>query len=457
MFHFFSKLFASDFMPHGHCFLWQPEIVWLHVASDSTIALAYYLIPFTLFYFVRRRPDLPFHWMFLLFAFFIFGCGTTHVMDVWTIWHGTYRLDGVIKAVTAIASVGTAALLIPLMPKALALQSPEKLLAANRQLAREIEERRRIEKQLQSAHDQLETRVHERTAELAAALHSLQAEVEDRRRAKAELLAAHHSLHLRVAAQARTNSQLAKKNEEVEAFVYVVSHDMRSPLVNLQGFCLELELSCQRLRQEFSATPAIPAASPIHAIVNVDIPQSLRFIMTSAGKFERLINALLELSQEGRRELRANQLDLAAIVQSTLALLRLSVATGGVRVTSGPMPSGYGDPEAISQVFSNLLANSFQYLQPGRPGQIEIGGEAFDGSVHCWIRDNGCGVPASAQARLFQVFQRFHPHLATGEGMGLAIAKRIVERHGGRIWAETEEGVGSTFHFTLPAGGAPHA
>ena len=164
MLNFFAKLFSSDFMPHGHCFLWQPEIVWLHVISDSTIALAYYLIPFTLFYFVRRRRDLPFHWMFLLFAVFIFSCGTTHVMDVWTIWHGTYRLDGVIKAFTAVASVVTAVLLIPLMPKALALQSPEKLLAANRQLALEIEERRRIEKQLQAAHDELEARVRERTA-----------------------------------------------------------------------------------------------------------------------------------------------------------------------------------------------------------------------------------------------------------------------------------------------------
>jgi signal transduction histidine kinase len=453
MLNFFAKLFSSDFMPHGHCFLWQPEIVWLHVISDSTIALAYYLIPFTLFYFVRRRRDLPFHWMFLLFAVFIFSCGTTHVMDVWTIWHGTYRLDGVIKAFTAVASVVTAVLLIPLMPKALALQSPEKLLAANRQLALEIEERRRIEKQLQAAHDELEARVRERTAELAAALHSLQAEVEERRRAKADLLAAHHALHLRVAEQVRTNSQLAKKNEEVEAFVYVVSHDMRSPLVNLQGFCLELELSCRHLREECAVTPAISAESPIHTIVNADIPTALRFIAASATKFERLINALLELSREGRRELRSKQLDLGALVQSTLDLAHLSVATAGVRVSTGPMPAGYGDPEAISQVLSNLIANSFQYLKPGRPGEIEIGGEAFDGSVHCWVRDNGSGVPVSAQPRLFQVFQRFHPHLVPGEGMGLAIAKRIVERHGGRIWAETEDGVGSTFHFTLPAAG----
>ena len=91
MLEFLHKLFASDFMPHGYCYLWKPGIVWLHVASDATITLAYYLIPVALFYFVRKRRDLPFNWMFVMFAVFILGCGTTHLMEVWTVWHGTYR------------------------------------------------------------------------------------------------------------------------------------------------------------------------------------------------------------------------------------------------------------------------------------------------------------------------------------------------------------------------------
>ena len=96
MIDFFAKLFASDFMPHGSCFLWNPEIVWLHALSDGVIALSYYVIPVTLLYFVRRRHDLPFNWMFVMFALFILSCGTTHAMDVWTLWHGTYRLAGAI-------------------------------------------------------------------------------------------------------------------------------------------------------------------------------------------------------------------------------------------------------------------------------------------------------------------------------------------------------------------------
>jgi two-component system, NtrC family, sensor kinase len=132
---FLMKLFSSDFTPHGYCYLWNPQIVWLHAVSDGVIALAYYLIPVTLIYFVRRRRDLPFHWMFIMFGVFIFGCGTTHLMEVWTLWHGTYRLAGIVKALTAVASLATAALLVPLIPQALALPSPSQLRQAEQMAA----------------------------------------------------------------------------------------------------------------------------------------------------------------------------------------------------------------------------------------------------------------------------------------------------------------------------------
>jgi len=135
MIEFFSKLFRSDFMPHGHCYLWRPELVWLHVISDSLITISYYFIPVALVYFVRKRKDLPFHWMFLMFGIFILGCGTTHLMEIWTLWHGTYRLAGVFKAVTAAASVATAIAFVPLIPRAMALPSPAQLQEANSELA----------------------------------------------------------------------------------------------------------------------------------------------------------------------------------------------------------------------------------------------------------------------------------------------------------------------------------
>jgi PAS domain S-box-containing protein len=181
---FVQKLFSSDFMAHGYCYLWKPEVLWLHAISDGLIAISYYVIPVALIYFVRRRQDLPFHWVFFMFGLFIFGCGTTHAMEVWTLWHGTYRLAGVIKAVTAAASLATAGALVPLIPRALLLPSPAQLRAANQDLSKEIQERRRAEQALQEAYDEVESMVRARTAELARTNELLQAEIVERKRAE---------------------------------------------------------------------------------------------------------------------------------------------------------------------------------------------------------------------------------------------------------------------------------
>jgi len=156
---FLEKLLSSDFMPHGYCYLWNPALVWLHVVSDALIAIAYFSIPVTLIYFIRRRRDLPFNWMFVSFGMFILACGTTHAMEVWTLWHGTYWLSGATKVVTAMASLPTAILLAKLVPQMLALPSPELMRL-------EIAERKRAEKALHQANAELECKVLERTAEL---------------------------------------------------------------------------------------------------------------------------------------------------------------------------------------------------------------------------------------------------------------------------------------------------
>src|SRR5579864_7499349 len=114
----------SDFMPHGMCYLWQPGVLWLNVVADTLITLAYFSIPFTLLYFVRKRTDLQFNWMFVCFAIFIVACGTTHAMEILVVWHPLYWLTGSIKAITAAASVPTAVLLVKLVPQALRLPSP---------------------------------------------------------------------------------------------------------------------------------------------------------------------------------------------------------------------------------------------------------------------------------------------------------------------------------------------
>jgi PAS domain S-box-containing protein len=175
---FLRTLFSpNDFMPHGFCYSWNAGLVWLHVISDSLIALSYLSIPVTLVYFIRKRRDLPFHWMFVCFGVFILACGATHAMEVWTLWHANYWLSGAVKVVTAVASLTTAVLLVKLVPRALALPSPE-------ELRREIVERTQAQLELAQAKSNLELRVEERTAEIAATNKILTQEI--LRRAKTE-------------------------------------------------------------------------------------------------------------------------------------------------------------------------------------------------------------------------------------------------------------------------------
>jgi signal transduction histidine kinase len=146
--HFFSE---DGFMPHGMCYLWRSDVLTLHIVSDALISLAYFSIPLTLLAFVRARKDMVFNWMFVCFAVFIVACGATHVMDIWVIWHPVYWLSGTIKAITALASVPTAILLVKLLPTALELPSPSALQSANFKLEREIADRHQVELQLLSA------------------------------------------------------------------------------------------------------------------------------------------------------------------------------------------------------------------------------------------------------------------------------------------------------------------
>jgi PAS domain S-box-containing protein len=142
---FLRRLFASgDFQPHGFCYQWNSGLVWLNVLSDALIALAYFTIPFTMLWFIRKRRDLPFSWMFALFGVFMIACGTTHLMEVWNLWHAQYWLAGVVKAITAAASVPTAILFVRLVPQALQLPS-SRWVQRNTELEKEIQERKQTE------------------------------------------------------------------------------------------------------------------------------------------------------------------------------------------------------------------------------------------------------------------------------------------------------------------------
>ncbi len=292
-------------------------------------------------------------------------------------------------------------------------------------------------------------------------------DVTERHRAREAILQLNSELEQRVAdrtaALVETNRQLLRKTEENETFVYSVSHDLRSPLVNLEGFSKELRITADELRR-LLGDPAVPADIRDRAdrLIAVEMQESLDFIEAAVFRLGRIIDALLRLSRIGRVQYHWQVVDVRSIVERVVQALHVTLTRNhaDVRIVSD-LPPAWGDPTAIEQVFANLINNAVKYLDPSRPGRVEIGftsRETGPGGEY-FVRDNGMGIAENHLPQLFQAFRRLHPQVAEGEGMGLAIVHRIVDRHGGHVRVESQVGRGSTFYVSFPGsekeGGPP--
>lgn len=184
---FLNLLIPSDFMPHGHCYLWTPALLWMYVVSDTVIAISYYTIPIALLYLVKKRADLEFNWVFVMFSLFIFACGTTHLIGILTIWHPAYWLDATMKSLTAVASGITAIMLWRLMPVALTITSNKQLRTTIARLESEVQKRMEAERALATLNSNLEHLVRERTEDLSNINSDLLQEIEQRKRTELEL------------------------------------------------------------------------------------------------------------------------------------------------------------------------------------------------------------------------------------------------------------------------------
>lgn len=253
----------------------------------------------------------------------------------------------------------------------------------------------------------------------------------------------------------RANHDLRQKNQENEMFVYSVSHDLRSPLVNLLGFSKELNLSRTDLGAILQRPMADAERQRAQQLLDRDMAESIRFIQTAVTRLSAIIDSLLRLSRAGRVEYRPQVVELQPVIQRIVEAMRATITEKGAEVTIRPLPSIWGDSTAIDQIFANLVGNAVNYLDPQRPGKIEIGFReephpAAEGFQVIYVRDNGLGIAEDYLPKVFAIFQRLHAAYAPGEGIGLALVRRMVERHGGRIWVESQPGVGSTFFVALP-------
>ena len=241
-------------------------------------------------------------------------------------------------------------------------------------------------------------------------------------------------------------------HEEIRELVYIISHDLRAPLVNLQGFSSELKDSLALVGpvvQQALPALSVQKRSEIETTLNVDIPEALEFIGLSVSRMDDLIKSILKLSRSGHRILEFEQLDMNELVDKVVGSVAHQIEERGIRVSVDPLPGVVGDRIAMEQIIGNLLDNAIKYLVPEKPGRIEITGGRGLHETFFRIRDNGRGISEDDSNRIFALFQRVGEQHVEGEGMGLTHVRTLVRRHRGRIWCESKIGLGSTFTFTI--------
>lgn len=513
------KLFfdSASFMPHGHCYLWQADILWLNVISDAVIAISYFIIPAFLVYLVKKRKDFRFNWIFVMFALFIVACGGTHIMDIWTVWNPVFAWQGVVKLFTAIISLATAFSMIPLVKKALLLPSINDLEDKQKELtkqaeifAKDIAERKNIESNLKKQETRIRKIIesipngilmvdkdgkivltnpvlemqfgylpdeligqkiemlvprkfkHEHVqhrdsyfskpvikqmgagrdlfglrkdgSEFAVeiGLNPLLMEEEQFTLASVVDITKRKLLENQIRQSAIA---LKQKNEEMEQFVYTVSHDLKSPLVTSTGFLglLKEDLAANRFDQ---------------------VQDSITRLERANARMNQLITDLLQLSRAGRMRADIESVDVAGIVKMICENLTEQIKEKSVHVVMHePIPLISADKKKIYQVFENLLVNALKYGCVGQNPKIEVGGFEHEQEIHIYVKDNGPGIAKQYHKKIFKLFERLEND-NRGTGVGLAIVSRIMQIHNGRIWLESDPesktNPGSCFWLSFP-------
>ena len=284
-----------------------------------------------------------------------------------------------------------------------------------------------------------------------------------RARDDAEASLRDNNLNLEAIVDKRT-ADLREANDEIQRFAYIVSHDLRSPLVNIMGFTSELEelradifKRIATLGRAASAPPPAMVAGETEAVLegqdkqlSQDFSEALGFIKSSIAKMDRLISAILDLTREGRREFEPVRIETRELIEGIVATVAHQAAEADAQIRIEPLPQIVSDRLALEQIFSNLIDNALKYLKPGVPGDISVRGQTKLGFAIFEVADNGRGIDPKDHQRIFDLFRRAGTQDKPGQGIGLAHVRALVRRLGGTLSVSSKLHSGSTFTVTLP-------
>ena len=398
---FWRSILGPEMPPHGHCYLWNDSLVWLHVTSDTLISLSYLTIPIALIYLVRHRDDLKFNYIFVMFALFIFACGATHMVNILNVWYGAYWLSGTIKAITAVASVGTAIVVWPLLPKALALPSTSQLWELNQKLQAEVAENHRRQVEVEKLSADLRALVDQRTAELAEA------------RLTKTLLE-------------QANAKLTTSNQALEDMSRASTEGFIEPLrvINVYGHRLKTREADNLRADQREWLDKICVASDKVSLLNAGLLRYCHLPMTESEASSNVAELVGKV-----REKLCDELELA---KATLSCGQLP---------ESPLPS-----KVMEYVLTELIVNALRF-RSAEPPHIEIAALPASEGQGLLVRDNGRGIPCSRQRRVFGLFEHFD---SSGLGVGLAAVKRLLEEYGAQISLRSDGESGSEFRIHYP-------